>query len=167
MNARVAVAETSERAARLSTMMEAVVLPDGTVTFLLSDVEGSIRGRENAPEAVAAALSRSSGLVEDAVAVYGGYLPVEHERGDSRLAVFERAADALAAAMAIQRAHASETWPDGARLRVRVALHAADARFARRGHLRGTGCAPGGSATRARSGRADPGLWGSPWADGR
>ena len=103
--------------------MEAVALPLGTLTFLLSDIEGSTRRWEEAPEAMAAALPRSLALVEDAVAAHGGYLPVEQGEGDSRLAVFERAADALAAAVAIQRAHASEAWPDGAVLRVRVALH--------------------------------------------
>ncbi len=110
-------------------MMEAVALPLGTVTFLLSDVEGSTRGWEDAPAAMAAALPRSLWLVEDAVATHGGRVPVEQGEGDSRLAVFQRAAEGLAAAVDIQRAHAREAWPEGARLRVRVALHVADARL--------------------------------------
>ncbi len=113
----------------MSSMMEGVTLPLGTLTFLLSDIEGSTRRWEDAPDAMAAALPRSLALVDDAVAAHGGYLPVEQGEGDSRLAVFERAADALAAAVAIQRAHASEAWPAGAALRVRVALHVADARL--------------------------------------
>jgi predicted ATPase/class 3 adenylate cyclase/DNA-binding CsgD family transcriptional regulator len=110
-------------------MMEAVALPRGTLTFLLSDVEGSTRRWEDAPDAMAIALPWSLALVEDAVAAHGGYLPVEQGEGDSRLAVFERSADASAAAVAIQRAHASQAWPEGAALRVRVALHVADARL--------------------------------------
>jgi predicted ATPase/class 3 adenylate cyclase/DNA-binding CsgD family transcriptional regulator len=110
-------------------MMDGVGLPLGTVTFLLSDVEGSTRCWEDATQAMATALPRSLALVDDAVAAHGGYLPVEQGEGDSRLAVFERAAEALAAAVAIQQGHASERWPEGAQLRVRVALHAADARL--------------------------------------
>jgi class 3 adenylate cyclase/DNA-binding CsgD family transcriptional regulator/tetratricopeptide (TPR) repeat protein len=102
-------------------------LPRGTVTFLLSDVEGSTRRWEEAPEAMAVALGRSLALVEDAVTSHGGHVPVERGEGDGRLAAFERAMDALGAAIDIQRAHAAEQWPEGASLRVRIALHAADA----------------------------------------
>jgi predicted ATPase/class 3 adenylate cyclase/DNA-binding CsgD family transcriptional regulator len=110
-------------------MMDGVGLPLGTVTFLLSDVEASTRRWEDAPQAMTTALPRSLALVDEAVAAHGGYLPVEQGEGDSRLAVFERASDALAAAVTIQQLHAIESWPEGARLRVRVALHAADARL--------------------------------------
>ncbi len=108
-------------------MMESVALPLGPLTFLLSDVDGSIQRWEDAPEAMAAALPRSLALVEDAVAAHGGSLPVEQGEADSRLAVFERTVDAVAAAVTIQVAHAREAWPEGAVLRVRLALHVADA----------------------------------------
>ena len=109
--------------------MGGVTLPSGTLTFLLSDVEGSTRLWEVEREAMAVALPRSLQLVEDVASSYGGVLPVEQGEGDSRLAVFPRAADALTAAVAIQRAMAEQPWPDGAALRVRIAVHAGDARL--------------------------------------
>ena len=110
-------------------IMGGVTLPSGTLTFLLSDVEGSTRLWEVEREAMAVALPRSLQLVEDVASSYGGVLPVEQGEGDSRLAVFPRAADALTAAVAIQRAMAEQPWPDGAALRVRIAVHAGDARL--------------------------------------
>lgn len=53
---------------------------------------------------MAVALPRSLEIVEKVASAHGGVLPVEQGEGDSRLAVFPRAADALAAAAAIQRA---------------------------------------------------------------
>ena len=110
-------------------MMDAVDLPSGTLTFLLSDVEGSTALWEAARDAMAVALPRSLEIVETVAAAHGGVLPVEQGEGDSRLAAFHRAAEALAAALAIQRAMAAEPWPAGAALRVRIAVHAGDARL--------------------------------------
>ncbi len=110
-------------------MMDAVDLPSGTLTFLLSDVERSTALWEAARESMAVALPRSLEIVETVAAAHGGVLPVEQGEGDSRLAAFHRAADALAAALAIQGAMAAEPWPAGAALRVRIAVHAGDARL--------------------------------------
>ena len=110
-------------------MMDTVDLPSGTLTFLLIDVEGSTALWETAREAMAVALPRSLEIVEKVASAHGGVLPVEQGEGDSRLAAFPRAADALAAALAIQGAMADEQWPAGAPIRVRMALHAGDARL--------------------------------------
>jgi len=110
-------------------MMESMGLPSGTLTFLLTDVEGSTHLWEVAREAMAVALPRSLQRVEEIATARGGVLPVEQGEGDSRLAVFERAADALEAALAIQRAMAAEPWPEGAALAIRIAVHAGDARL--------------------------------------
>src|SRR2546421_6192422 len=85
-------------------MMDAVDLPSGTLTFLLSDVEGSTALWEAAREAMAIALPRSLEIVDTIASAHGGVLPVEQGEGDSRLAAFPRAADALAAALALPRA---------------------------------------------------------------
>ena len=110
-------------------MMDTVGLPSGTLTFLLSDVEGSTALWEVAREAMAVALPRSLEIVEKIASAHGGVLPVEQGEGDSRLAVFHRATDALAAALAIERAFNDEAWPGGASLRIRIAVHAGDARL--------------------------------------
>ena len=46
-------------------------LPSGTVTFLLTDVEGSTALWEEAPEAMRAALARHDALFEAAVTARG------------------------------------------------------------------------------------------------
>ena len=98
-------------------------LPTGTVTFLLTDVEGSTRRWESAPDAMAAAIVRHYELLAEAVDGYGGVRPVEQGEGDSVVAAFSRASDAVSAALAAQRALAGEAWPEGAGFRVRMAVH--------------------------------------------
>ncbi|HEX4905960.1 MAG TPA: hypothetical protein VFU93_10940, partial [Acidimicrobiales bacterium] len=47
-------------------------LPTGTVTFLLTDVEGSSRRWEDAPEAMAAAIPRHYEILDAAIVRHGG-----------------------------------------------------------------------------------------------
>ena len=89
----------------------AVVLPVGTVTLLLSDVEGSVRLWEADREGMSAAVARLDALIEDAVGRHAGVRPIEQGEGDSFVAAFSRASDALACALALQLAVASEPWP--------------------------------------------------------
>ena len=101
----------------------AFTLPTGTVTFLLTDVEGSTQRWEAAPEAMTAAITRHYQLLEQAIDGHGGVRPVEQGEGDSVVAAFSRASDALSAALSAQRALAAESWPAGAELSVRMAVH--------------------------------------------
>jgi predicted ATPase/class 3 adenylate cyclase len=102
-------------------------LPTGTVTFLFTDVEGSPRLWEAHPEPMRAALVRHDALIEAAVGQHQGVVVRPRGEGDSRFAVFARAVDAVAATAAVQRALHAEPWPDGAPLRVRLAVHTGDA----------------------------------------
>jgi hypothetical protein len=52
---------------------------------------------------------------------------------------FTRASDALAAALDIQRAFHAESWPDGLSLKLRIALHTADAQLRDEGNYFGQG----------------------------
>lgn len=98
-------------------------LPQGTVTLLLTDLEGSTRLWLEAGEAAAAtSIGRHYEILGAAVARYGGVRPVEQGEGDSIVAGFDRPADALVAAIDIQRAFAGEPWPSTS-LCVRVGLH--------------------------------------------
>ena len=64
-------------------------LPSGTVTFLLTDVEGSTALWEEAPGAMRAAMARHDALFEAAVAEHRGvHIRPRGGRGDSRFAVF-------------------------------------------------------------------------------
>ncbi len=102
-------------------------LPGGTVTFLLTDVAGSTRLWEAHPQAMEQALARHDRIVSEAVAAHRGKLLKHKGEGDSTFSVFTRASDAAAAAVACQRALASEAWPDGVELRVRIAVHTGEA----------------------------------------
>ena len=104
-------------------------LPVGTVTFLLTEVEGSTRLWESDPEAMGVAVARHYELLNAAITLHGGVRPVEQGEGDSVVAVFIRASDALAAALDVQRAFHGEGWPEGASLRLRIALHTAEAQL--------------------------------------
>lgn len=113
------------------------LVPVGTVTFLLTDIEGSTRMWEAADEAMAAATARQYELVGEAIGRHGGVRPVEQGEGDSVVGAFSRASDALSCAVAIQRALAAEPWPEGAEVRLRMALHTGDAQLRDEGNYFG------------------------------
>jgi predicted ATPase/class 3 adenylate cyclase/DNA-binding CsgD family transcriptional regulator len=100
-----------------------MALPEGTVAFLLTDVEGSTRLWERAPEVMPAVIARHYELLDDAIAAHGGQRPQEQGEGDSVVAVFTDAAGALRAAVDAQRALAVEPWADALDVRVRMAIH--------------------------------------------
>lgn len=95
--------------------------PTGTVTFLFTDIEGSTRLLQELREGYAEVLSGHARLIRSAIEEFGG-----HEidtQGDAFFVAFARARDAVGAAVALQRALASEPWPDGVSLRVRMGIH--------------------------------------------
>src|SRR5262245_58437089 len=98
------------------------VLPQGLVTFLATDIEGSTKRWEHAPQAMQQALARHHAIVQQLTELYGGQ--VLHTAGDSFICVFADASAALASALAVTRALLAEPWPEAvAPLRVRMALH--------------------------------------------
>jgi class 3 adenylate cyclase len=99
-------------------------LPQGTVTFLFTDVEESTDLTRRLGERYAGVLSDSRRLLREAIADHGG---VEVDTaGDGLFAVFERARDAVLAAAAAQRSHAEHPWPGEENVRLRMALHTAE-----------------------------------------
>jgi class 3 adenylate cyclase len=97
-----------------------------TLTFVLTDVEGSTRLWEDYHEAMGGALVRHDRLVSQAVADHGGRLVKTKGEGDSTFSVFTSPAQAVAAALELQQALAAEPWPLPAPLAVRVAIHAGE-----------------------------------------
>jgi predicted ATPase/class 3 adenylate cyclase len=95
-------------------------LPTGTVTFLFTDLESSTRLWERDP-GMQAALARHDEVLRAAVESHRGH--VVKTTGDGVHAVFALASDAVAAAVAAQRALASESWGHVGALRVRMGLH--------------------------------------------
>jgi predicted ATPase len=72
---------------------------------------------------MAVAIPRHYKLLDDAICQNSGVRPVEQGEGDSVVGAFSRASDAVAAAVAAQRAFLKEPWPKESRLQVRMALH--------------------------------------------
>ncbi len=78
-------------------------LPDGIVTFLFTDVEGSPRLWEEAPDSMIEALRHHDELISDSVEMHGGISVKPRCEGDSRFVVFGSAVDATNAVAEIQR----------------------------------------------------------------
>ena len=104
-------------------------LPVGTVTFLLTDIESSTRLWQDAPDDMAEAVTRHYEILHDAVSNHGGVRPEEQGEGDSIVAAFARASDAVSAALAAQIALENEPWPTPRSVRVRMAVHTGEARL--------------------------------------
>jgi predicted ATPase/class 3 adenylate cyclase len=96
-------------------------LPTGTVTLLFTDIEGSTRLLRRLGDRYAEVLGRHDRVVRAACARHGGR--EVNTQGDAFFVAFERARDAVAAAVQVQRALAAEQWPEGAGVRVRMGLH--------------------------------------------
>jgi predicted ATPase/class 3 adenylate cyclase len=102
-------------------------LPAGTVTFLLTDIEGSTRLWETVPKAMEVALEQHDRLLAGVIGGHGGVVVTSRGEGDSFFAVFPSAVAAAEAAGACQLALHGEAWPAGASLRVRMGLHTGEA----------------------------------------
>jgi len=105
-------------------------LPAGTVTFLLTDIEGSTQLWESVPAAMEVALDRHNRLVTEVIEGHGGVVVTSRGEGDSFFAVFPSAVSAVEAAGTCQLALNVEPWPEGTALRVRMGLHTGEARAA-------------------------------------
>jgi class 3 adenylate cyclase len=96
-------------------------LPRGTVTFLLTDIEGSTGLLQRLGDEYTGLLRDVRALIRTTVRSASG-----HEvdaRADEFFAVFRRPLHALNAAIAIQRSLRERTWPQKADVRVRIGMH--------------------------------------------
>ncbi|MEA2555698.1 MAG: hypothetical protein QOI60_1029 [Actinomycetota bacterium] len=107
--------ERSSRSADFSTF------PTGSVTFLLTDIEGSTLILRRLGDGYAPLLKDVRGIIRDAVRRCGGRKV--DAVGDEYLSVFERAAPAIETALDIQRAMKDRAWPHGLDVRVRAGIH--------------------------------------------
>ena len=106
------------------------LLPTGTVTLLLADVEGSTRLWQTQPGQMTAAVARLDRTLADVVAAHGGVRPVEQGEGDSFVVAFGRAGDAVACALALQRAPLAP-------IRLRIGVHTGDVQLRDEGNYIG------------------------------
>lgn len=98
-------------------------LPDGVVTFLFTDVEGSTRLWEDAPELMVQALRRHDDVIEKAAAAHNGVHIGARGEGDSHFVVFALASDAVAAITRIQKQLAQIDWDTPRPIKVRASIH--------------------------------------------
>ncbi len=106
------------------------LLPIGTVTLLLADVEGSTRLWETQPGEMTAAVARLNRAVSGIIATHDGVRPVEQGEGDSFVAAFARASDAVAAALELQRAPLAP-------IRLRIGVHTGEVQLRDEGNYAG------------------------------
>jgi predicted ATPase len=96
-------------------------LPEGTLTLLFADVEGSTRLLNLLGDRYREVRTRSRELVRTATHDHGGR-EVDWA-GDGVFLVFERASDALGAAVQLQRSLAEEPWKPDEAVRLRMGIH--------------------------------------------
>ena len=101
---------------------EGASLPDGIVTFLMTDVVESTPLWLQSRASMYQAMRRHDQLLTSAIESNGGIVLKERGEGDSFFAVFLRATDAVIAAVEGQMAIQSEVWPDRISLAVRMAV---------------------------------------------
>ena len=89
--------------------------------LLFSDIEGSTALLKRLGDGWPHVLDRQRRLLREAIAAGNGV--VVDCQGDAMFAAFRSAPAGVAAAIAAQRGHALEQWPDGTKVRVRMALH--------------------------------------------
>lgn len=105
-------------------------LPMGVVTFLHLDIVGSHGLAQSLGESFSNVVLRLRGIVSRISRDRGGH-EIEM-RGDACFTVFARAAEAVRAAVEIQRACAVEEWPGGHAVSVRMGLHTGQPTLAER-----------------------------------
>jgi class 3 adenylate cyclase len=106
------------------------LLPTGTVTLLLADIEGSTRIWESQPDRMATALATMDRLLADVVSANNGVCPVAQGEGDSFVVAFTSASDGVACALALQRAALSP-------IRLRIGVHTGEVLLRDRGNYMG------------------------------
>lgn len=94
-------------------------LPTGTVTLLLADIEGSTGLWQTCAPEMITAVKRLDTTLSQLVDAHHGVRPVEQGEGDSFVIAFDRASDAVACALALQRAPLTP-------IRLRVGLHSGE-----------------------------------------
>jgi class 3 adenylate cyclase len=109
------------------------VLPGGTVTFLFTDIEGSTRLLQELGDDYGDVVRDHRRLLRESLGDKGG--TEVDTQGDAFFYSFPRARDAVAGAVAAQRALGAHEWPGGSEVRVRMGLHTGEPSVGDEGYL--------------------------------
>lgn len=96
-------------------------LPEGTVTLLFTDIEGSTQLLRHLGPLYAGVQENHRRLLREVFTPFDGR--EVDTQGDAFMVAFQSAQHAVSAAAEIQRRLAAEPWPDGAEVRVRIGVH--------------------------------------------
>ncbi|RPJ24401.1 MAG: hypothetical protein EHM33_17965, partial [Chloroflexi bacterium] len=107
--------------------------PSGTVTFLFTDIEGSMRLLDKLGEQYVIALAEHHKILRAAIRKWNGQ--EMDTQGDSSFATFPRALDAVQCAAEVQRLLAEHEWPLNERVAVRMGLHTGEPLMAPTGYV--------------------------------
>jgi class 3 adenylate cyclase len=106
----------------------------GTVTFAFTDIEGSTKLLQELGDETYATVARDHRrIVRESFGAAGG--SEVDTQGDAFFFSFARARDAVAAAVAAQRALRDHEWPEGREVRVRMGLHTGEPHIGDEGYL--------------------------------
>ena len=108
-------------------------VPEGTVTFLFTDIEGSTQLLDRLRDQYAILLADQRLILREAFAQWNG--SEIDTQGDAFFVAFPRATEGVSAAVDIQRALMDHAWPQGVELRVRMGLHTGEPLKAEEGYV--------------------------------
>jgi class 3 adenylate cyclase len=108
-------------------------LPEGTVTFLFSDIEGSTRLLEQLGDRYEDVDRDHRRILRQQLGEAGGR-EIDNQ-GDAFFFSFQRAKDAVAGAVAAQRELTAHAWPNGSDVRIRMGLHTGEPTVGEEGYL--------------------------------
>lgn len=103
------------------------VLPEGVVTFVFTDIEGSTRLWDDAPDTMMEALQQHDDAIDSVVLDHNGVSVKPRGEGDSRFIVFAAAEDAVAAVADMQVRLSGIDWVTPRPIRVRASVHTGSA----------------------------------------
>ena len=100
--------------------------PTGFVTFLFTDIEGSTKLAQDYPETLQSALEKHNVIMRNAIESNNGY--VFEIVGDAFCCAFEKAEDAVMAAVDAQLGLSNENWGEEV-IKIRIGIHSGTAEW--------------------------------------
>src|SRR4029450_6656763 len=111
---------------RVEATASTAALPTGTVTFVMTDIEGSTRLLQALGDRYPQLLADHHRVLRESFGPAGAEVGSE---GDSLFYAFADAPSAVRAALEAQRRLAGQQWPADAAVRVRMGIHSGEGRL--------------------------------------